>query len=177
MLSNSSYGGYGYYYQPECNRAILTGDDGYLMMGYLWRKPAWVVKTDSDGEMQWNRTYGEVGSSITDGLETPNGYLFAEFSSPNSTGVILTDKAGNQLWNTTFADVTLPVGLEANFNTIINAADGGYFMVASRNQTVWLAKIDYTKDSSIAVKMVAVSELALATVVTAKLLIKQKVKR
>ncbi len=177
MLGNNSYGGYGFYYQPECNHAIVTDDGGYLMMGYLWRKPAWVVKTDSDGEMQWNRTYGEVGSSIIDGLETPDGYLFVEFSSPNCTGVILTDKAGNQLRNTTFSDVTLPVGLEANFNTIINAEDGGYFIVASKNQTVWLAKLDYPKDSSIAVEVVAFSELALATIVTATLLIKQKVER
>jgi hypothetical protein len=162
VLGNSSYGGYGYYYQPECNRAIVTGDGGYLMMGYLWRKPAWVVKTGNEDEMQWNRTYGENGCSITDGLESPSGYLFVEFSSPNCTGVILTDKAGNQLWNTTFSNVTLPVGLEANFNTIIEAKDGGYFMVASKNQAVWLAKLDYPKGVLTAFQFIGLIELALA---------------
>ncbi len=34
VLGNYSYGGYGYYYQPECNGAIATDDGGYLLFGY-----------------------------------------------------------------------------------------------------------------------------------------------
>ena len=138
LLGNVSHGGYGYYYQPECNLAIKTGDGGYLMGGYLWQKPAWVVKTDAAGAMLWNRTYGQDWCSITGALETPNGYLLVEFAGKNQTGLILTDKTGLPTWNTTLSGVGLALGLEANFNTIINAEDGGYIMVAVQ-RTVGLA--------------------------------------
>jgi hypothetical protein len=165
VVSNTTYGGYGYYYQPECNFAIPTSDNGYLVAGYLWQKPAWTVKTDGDGNVEWNQTYGTNGCAITDALETKNGYLLVEYLSQNHTGLILTDKTGMLLWNTTLPDVTLPVGLEANFNTIINAKDDGYIMVASKNQSVWLAKLDYPKIGSVAFEAIAGFQLALAAAV------------
>ncbi len=166
VLGNSSYGGYGYYYQPECNSAIPTSDGGNLLSGYLWQKPAWTVKVNGDGAMQWNQTYGENGCSITGALETASGYLLVEYLEPNCTGIILTDKAGGQIWNTTYLGVTLPVGLEANFNTIINAKDGGYIIVASKNQSVWLAKVDYPSQQTGLLQMFPVVGLTLAATLT-----------
>ncbi len=165
VLANSTYGGYGYYYQPECNFAITTSDGGYLMGGYLWQKPAWVVKVDGDGAMQWNQTYGTDWCAIVSALQTSKGYLLVEYQSQNRTGIILTDNMGQPFWNTTLSDVTLPVGLEANFNTIINAKDGGYIMVASENQSVWLAKLDYPKTGSVEFMAIGVSELVLAAAI------------
>ncbi len=143
VLENKSYGGEGYYFQPECNYAINTTDGGYLMAGYLWQKSAWILKIDSEGNMQWNQTYGSNRCSITDALETPNGYILIEISNLKDAGIIMTDKMGNQLWNMSLPGVTLPVGLEANFNSIISAKDGSYIMVGSKNNTVWLAKLGY----------------------------------
>ena len=177
LLGNTSYGGYGYYYQPECNLAITTSDGGYLMGGYLWKKPAWVVKIDDQGTMQWNRTYGEDWCSITGALETPNGYLLVEFAGKNQTRVVLTDKNGLTTWNTTVAGVGLALGLEANFNTIINARDGGYIMVASKDQTVWLAKLQYPNGNSVAIEVLAMGELALATILIAVLAVQIRVKK
>lgn len=176
LLGNTSYGGYGYYYQPECNLAIKTSDGGYLMGGYLWQKPAWVVKIDNQGAMEWNRTYGEDWHSITGALETPNGYLLVEFAGRNQTGLVLTDKTGLTTWNTTLSGVSLPLGLEANFNTIINAKDGGYIMVASKDQSVWLAKMQYPSNS-LAILAIATCELALAAVLIAVLVVQLKGKR
>jgi hypothetical protein len=177
LLGNTSYGGYGYYYQPECNLAIATCDGGYLMGGYLWRKPAWVVKVDGEGVMQWNQTYGEDWCSITDALETPNGYLLVEYAGKNQTGIILTDKSGLVTWNTTFSGVSLPLGLEANFNTIINARDGGYIMVASKDQSVWLAKLQYAGDNSLVIEVLAVGELVLAAILIGVLVIQVRLKK
>ena len=177
LLGNTSYGGYDYYYQPECNFAITTSDGGYLMGGYLWRKPAWVVKTDAEGVMQWNRTYGQDWCSITDALETPNGYLLVEFLGKNLTGIVRTDKTGLSTWNATFAGVSLALGLEANFNTIIDAQGGGYIMVASKDDAVWLVKIDYLKDNSVAIKAVAIGELALAAALTTMIVLKLGMKK
>lgn len=174
VLANSTYGGYGYYYQPECNFAITTNDGGYLMGGYLWQKPAWVVKVDDDGAIQWNQTYGTDWCAIVGALQTSNGYLLAEYLSQNHTGIILTDNLGQPIWNTTLSDVTLPVGLEANFNTIINAKDGGYIMVASRNQSVWLAKLDYPKMGSVAFVAIGVSELVLVAAIAVTFVVWRK---
>jgi len=145
-LGNTTYGGTGFYYQTECNGAIATSDGGYLLIGYLWRKPAWVVKVDADGAMEWNQTYGENGHAIVGALPTENGYLMLEFQKPNATGLILTDKLGAVIWNTTFPNVTLPVGLEANFNSLIPAKEGGYLLIASRNNSTWLAQLNYPND-------------------------------
>ncbi|MDR0373922.1 MAG: hypothetical protein LBI79_10345 [Nitrososphaerota archaeon] len=145
-LGNTTYGGTGFYYQTECNGAIATSDGGYLLIGYLWLKPAWVVKVDAAGAMEWNQTYGESGHAIVGALSTEDGYLLLEFQKPNATGLILTDKFGAVIWNSTFADVTLPVGLEANFNSLIPAKEGGYILIASHNNSTWLAKLDFSQD-------------------------------
>lgn len=149
VLGNSSYGGYGYYYQPECNSAIKTVDGGYLMLGYLWLKAAWTVKVDADGAMQWNQTYGGSRYAITGALETPKGYLLQEYLDGNGTGIILTDTLGNEVWNASWMDVTMPVGMEANFHSLIEAQDGGYIMVASKDDTVWLVKLNYPMEQAV----------------------------
>ena len=81
---------------------------------------------------------------------------------------------GQPFWNTTLSEVTLPVGLEANFNTIINAQDGGYIMVASKNQSVWLAKLDYPKTGSVAFMAIGVSELVLAAAIAVTFVVWRK---
>lgn len=171
LLGNTSYGGYDYYNQPECNFAIETSDGGYLMCGYLWRKPAWVVKVDSEGAMQWNQTYGEDWCSIVGARETQNGYLLVMYAG-NQTGIILTDRAGLTIWNTTIPGVSLSWGLESNFNTI-TASNGGYIMVASKDQAVWLAKLEYTSDNP-AVPMFAIGLLVLAAALASALLLNAK---
>jgi hypothetical protein len=45
-----------------------TADDGYIMAGYSDSfgngRDAWIVKADSMGAMDWNRTYGDRGTDI-----------------------------------------------------------------------------------------------------------------
>jgi hypothetical protein len=166
VLGNTSYAGEGYYFQPECNCAITTRDGGYLMAGYLWQKNAWILKIDAEGNMQWNQTYGASRSSITDVLEIQSGgYLLLEISNLTDAGLIMTDNLGNRLWNMTLAGVTLPVGLEANFNSFISAKDGGYIMVGSKNHSVWLAKLGYQQNGFDLLQPMSVADVALVVVV------------
>jgi hypothetical protein len=168
VLGSTVYGGDGYFYQPECNFAIATKDGGYLLAGYLWQKNAWVVKTDAEGNMQWNQTYGIKHSSITSAVETQNGgYLLLSISNLTDVHLIMTDSKGNQVWKTTFPDVRLPVGLEASFNSIISAKDGSYIVVGSKNQSVWLAKLSPQGKSIVPnLELVVGLELAVAVAVT-----------
>lgn len=163
VLEKTTYGGEGYYFQPECNIAISTKDGGYLMAGYLWQKSAWILKTNAQGSMQWNQTYGTDGSSITAVLETQEGgFLLVDISNLTNAGLIMTDSLGNELWNTTLPGVTLPVGLEANFNSIIKAKDGEYIMVGSKDHSVWLAKLDYQQNGSVLSQLFSITNLVLA---------------
>jgi len=175
VLGSTVYGGDGYFYQPECNFAISTQDGGYLMAGYLWQKNAWVVKTDSDGNMQWNQTYGVIHSSITSALETPNGeYLLLSISNLTDVQLILTDSEGNQVWKTIIPKVRLPVGLEASFNSLISAKGGGYIMVGSKNGQVWLAKFDTQDGAPLSLLLLPYLEAALAIALAATVLVVAK---
>ena len=124
--------------------------------------------------MLWNQTYGAKHSSITSALETPNGYLLLSISNLTDVGLILTDEAGYQLWKTTFPEVRLPVGLEANFNSIISAKDGGYIMVGSKNESVWLAKIDIQQSGLIALQLLPILGAGVAVAVIATVVGKRK---
>jgi hypothetical protein len=86
----------------------------------------------------------------------------------------MADSKGNQVWKTTLSDVKLPVGLEASFNSIINAKDGGYIMVGSKNKQVWLAKF-HTQDSvPMSAALLPYVEAALAIAVVAMVLVATK---
>ena len=62
---NKTYGGAGKFSNSESYSGIITIDGGYLLAGDTGHSGnAWLVKTDSQGNMMWNKTYGEEGSVI-----------------------------------------------------------------------------------------------------------------
>jgi hypothetical protein len=97
--------------------------------------------------------------------------MLLAISNLTDVGLIVIDKAGNELWNMTFPGVTLPWGLEANYNSIIPAKDGGYIVVGSKNQSVWLAKLNYQHHGSTALQLLSITVVALAVAAIATLLI------
>jgi hypothetical protein len=169
VVWNATYGGEGYFIQPECNGAIVTNDGGYLLYGYLWDKCAWVVKTDAEGVTEWNQTYGAKDSSITGAVETSNGdYLLLTISNLTLPGLMMIDKDGNELWSMSIPEITLPWGLEANYNSIIPVKSGGYVLVGSKNQSVWLAKLNFQDNGSNTLQLlsIVVAVLTVAAVAT-----------
>jgi hypothetical protein len=175
VVWNTTYGGEGYFIQPECNGAIATNDGGYLLYGYLWDKCAWIVKTDSTGTMEWNQTYGAKDSSITGAVETSNGdYLLLTISNLTIPGLMTIDKAGNELWNMSLPEITLPWGLEANYNSIIPVKGGGYIVVGSKNQSVWLAKLDFQDNGSNMLQLLSIVVAVLTVIAVATLVVALK---
>lgn len=145
-----TYGG------PENERlynAIATSDGGYLLVGYKettvfpYYGDAWFVKTDADGNMQWNRTFGgedfDVASCV---IEVDEGYVMCGWThsfGPEDFWLIKTDPLGNVVWNKTYGGQ----GQEWA-NCVVEARDGGY-LLAGRTESFglgggdgWLVKTD-----------------------------------
>jgi hypothetical protein len=126
MLWNQTYGG------NETDAAysvVETGDGGFALTGRTDLGAGgidfWLVRTDADGNMLWNKTYG--GSDLDwawSVVETGDGG-FALAGDTESFGagawLVRTDAAGNLLWNQT-CGVTEDLGL----SSMIQTSDGGF---------------------------------------------------
>jgi hypothetical protein len=90
-----------------------TTDNGYMIVGItesysVGNKDAWLIKTDSNGSEEWNRTYGGVAFDHGyTGFETNDGYIIGGGTKSFGAGdfdywVIKTDMNGNEIWNKTY---------------------------------------------------------------------------
>jgi hypothetical protein len=63
-LWNESYGGKDS--SEEAYSVVQTSDGGYILAGHKGyffgaeKSDAWLIKTDMNGNMQWNKTFGEI---------------------------------------------------------------------------------------------------------------------
>ncbi|MFQ6068422.1 MAG: CARDB domain-containing protein [Candidatus Bathyarchaeia archaeon] len=129
---NRTYGGMDYDWAWS---VVQTSDGGYAMAGLTWSfgvagPDFWLVKVDSSGNMQWDKTYG--GSS-DDGAysvvqTSDGGYAIAGYT--NSFGVenydfwlVKADSAGNLEWTRTYGGPNVE-----SAHSIIETNDGGYML-------------------------------------------------
>jgi hypothetical protein len=153
MQWNQTYGGSAYDYSYA---VIQTGDGGYAIVGETNSTGAgsldfWFVKTNANGNMQWNKTYGGTGSDTGVALVQNSDIGYAVIGRTASFGaggndiwLIKTDVTGNILWNKTFGGT----GNEAG-NALVQTSDGGYAIfgptssfAAGGGQDAWLIKTD-----------------------------------
>jgi hypothetical protein len=180
VLWNQTYGGVPGYQIPECNNAIIAADGGYLVSGFLAEQCAWVIKTDVNGNLEWNQTYGDVNAAMTCAkVTTDGGYIITGVLNVREAWVIKTDVKGNMIWNMTLDDATYPIGLEANFNSVIQADDGGYVIAGTKDQSAWIIKLasDQKQESSFPVWQAAVIVVAVAAVLGAVIVVMQRKRR
>ena len=138
------------------NSIIQTSDGGYALAGYSTdsnaSKDLWFVKTDSSGNMQWNRTYGgsrwdEAASVIQ---TSDGGYALAGTTNslsdvtymPHDCWLVKTDSDGNMIWNKTYDGD----GGFDGANSLVQTSDGGYTLAGHTGgfigQNVWIIKTD-----------------------------------
>jgi len=157
MQWNRTYGGSRW---DEAASVIQTSDGGYALAGttnslsdetYI-PHDCWLVKTDSDGNMEWNKTYDKDGGS--DGanslLQTSDGgYTLAGHTGGfigQNVWIIKTDPDGNKTW-----DVIWSTREPQRTSSLIQTSDGGYAVTgwtdsldgyAGMSSYVFLVKVD-----------------------------------
>lgn len=138
--------------EEEASSLIQTHDGGYAVAGVTYsfgagNADAWLVKTDENGNMMWNNTYGgakdEWASSIIQ--TTNNNYAIAGWTeslvtdnSPSAAWLIMTDPNGNALWNQTYG---VPASSQ-NFVSMIQASDGSLVTAGQTGPHTFLVKTD-----------------------------------
>ena len=132
------------------NSVKQTTDGGYIITGRTRSFGAgfndvWLIKTDENGNEQWNKTFG--GSYSDGGFDvhqtTDGGYVIfgttelTRLNGPRSIWIIKTDSNGEKVWDNTF-------GRDINEFTYKGrqTADGGYIIAGNSFDDVWLIKVD-----------------------------------
>lgn len=145
---NKTYGGTN---EDGAYIVVQTADEGYFIVGYTksfgaGNEDAWLIKTDSAGNMLWNKTYGGTSLDGVGGLilTADGGYMLVGYTA--SFGgfkgwLIKTDTSGNMLWNKTYSVASM-----CWFDLGIQTADGGYAIAGKTFPTAygdaWLVKTD-----------------------------------
>ena len=92
-----------------------TSDHSYVISGYTNSFGAgnydfWLVKTDTNGDEEWNQTYGGTGAEKARYvIEANNGFLVVGYADPTLTYtydlfLIKADASGNEEWTKTIGD-------------------------------------------------------------------------
>ncbi|MBO9702848.1 MAG: T9SS type A sorting domain-containing protein [Sporocytophaga sp.] len=152
-LWDKAYGGSG---TEVLFSMINTPDGGYLLGGFSVSSDGditdgnngnadmAIIKIDSIGNKQWDKTFGGSGNdNIYSVMLTPDGgYLLSGILAGVSSEIIKTDAWGNQLWSKPL----LNMGGALAFD-ICQSLGGGYLLagyaaVSGNHDDMWVARID-----------------------------------
>ena len=130
-----------------------TRDGGFIIAGSTRSNgdsydDLWLIKADSQGNEEWNRTFGggyiDIGHFVYE--TTDNGYVITGYTQSYGNGsrdlwLIKTDSQGNEEWNETFGDSFVDFG-----KSVQQTIDGGYIITGSKgtdyHSDIWLIKTD-----------------------------------
>jgi len=141
-----TYGGAG---QEVAYSLVETSDGGYAIAGYTNSSGAgyddfWLVKTDANGNMEWNKTYGGAGSDRAHSLvETSDGGYAIAGTTNGNFWLVKTDAVGNMIWNQEFGGSDYDQA-----ESLVETSDGGFaiagttYSFGAGKDDFWLVKTD-----------------------------------
>ncbi|QNF32133.1 T9SS type A sorting domain-containing protein [Adhaeribacter swui] len=148
--------------------AILITPEGYLLGGTsnsgisgdktqdsIGETDFWVIKTDLQGKVLWDKTYGgNKADVLVSMLATPNGYLLGGTSASGTSGdksqinrtladywIILINKQGIKQWDKTYGGLVVVDDYEgytysnvsSELQSIVPTPDGGFLLGGNSN--------------------------------------------
>ncbi|MBE0523818.1 MAG: PKD domain-containing protein [Methanosarcinales archaeon] len=129
-----------------------TSDGGYILAGGTesygsGKSDIWLVRTDHEGEEQWNQTYGGNSSDWANSVQETfdGGFIIAGGTESYGAGhrdlfLVKTDLNGNEQWNRTFGGESYEF-----YSHLEQTTDGGYILGGrtwSFGSRYWLIKTD-----------------------------------
>ncbi|MBE0524671.1 MAG: PKD domain-containing protein [Methanosarcinales archaeon] len=130
MEWKQTIGGIGF---DNANSVQQTGDSGYISAGSTGSYGSgdgdfWLIKIDTNGNMQWNQTFGGTGGDWAESIQqtSDGGFIIAGTTTSYGAGyfdfwLIKTDSKGKEQWNQTFE------GSGDDWaHSVIQTSDGGY---------------------------------------------------
>ncbi|MHC1600309.1 MAG: hypothetical protein ACXQS5_05785 [Candidatus Methanospirareceae archaeon] len=149
---NRTFGGI----DPDCAVSVQqTSDGGYILAGYTesygaGRSDFWLMKTDSKGNMEWDKTFGGTDYDDVSSVQqtSDGGYILAGDTMSYDTGngdfwLVKTDSKGNMEWDRTFGGVDA-----CRATSVQQTSDGGYILAGCMRShgadpgDLWLVKTD-----------------------------------
>lgn len=146
MMWNRTFGGSS---NDMAYALVKTSDGGFAFAGHTASYSSnqvvqlWLAKTDSEGTMLWNKTYGDDAEAFALLQTGDGGYAVAGRFGQADAWLIKTDLNGNVEWNKTYGGMQMDL---ASALTLTN--DGGYALAGvtySYSQSVsdsWLVRTD-----------------------------------
>lgn len=147
------FGGFG---RDIMERFIVTPDGGFLLGGYSNSNASmdksessrgdsdyWIVKVNSSGNKQWDRTFGGAGADLMNHIliTQDGGFLLGGFSSSGISGdksdinyggrdywIVKINSNGNKQWDKSFGGSGNEVGV-----ALLPTLDGGFLLGGSSN--------------------------------------------
>jgi len=116
--------------QIKDSNFVITGSTPRVVNGY---SDVYFLKTDSDGNELWSKTFGggvkDIGRSVAE--TTDNGFIITGYTRSYGNGqadvyLLKIDSDGNELWSKTFGGSEHDVG-----NSVEETADGGFIITGN----------------------------------------------